>query len=75
MGKRAVLLVHGFLSDENDFAVIIDSLYKHYQNVLSVRLPGHGEDMGVTDFNQEDTIKVVINAFDMLRESYDNSEE
>lgn len=66
--ERAVLLIHGFLSDENDFAAIIPELHQYYQKVLTVKIPGHGDEIGVVPFTVDGCFKVIIDAFDSLKD-------
>lgn len=71
--SRAILLLHGFLSEMNDFDSINDELLKRYDRVYRPILPGHG-DADVCDynkFNREDTFKVLLEAFDELAAEYD----
>lgn len=68
--RKAVLLIHGFLSDKNDFAAILDNLHQYYNSVVSVRIPGHGDEVGISLFNEEGTFKAVLDAFDSLKDDY-----
>lgn len=70
ISNKAILLIHGFLSDVNDFASIKDILKDYYDEVIIPNLPGHGEDMGVHPFEAEKTINMVIDAFDDLNKKY-----
>lgn len=68
--KKAILLLHGFLSDTNDFIMISDMLEKNYDYVKKVVFPGHGPDEPYTLFNAQDTIKTLLNDFDELQKTY-----
>lgn len=68
--RRAVLLIHGFLSDENDFATILDDLHQYYHSVVLVKIPGHGDEIGISSFKEEDTFKAILDAFDSLKDDY-----
>lgn len=68
--KKAILLLHGFLSDTNDFITINEILENNYDCVKKVVFPGHGPDEPYKLFNDEDTIKVLLKAFDDLNKDY-----
>lgn len=71
--SRAILLIHGFLSEMNDFDIINDELAKRYDRVYRPVLPGHGDvnECDYNKFNRADTFKVLLEAFDELKEQYD----
>lgn len=69
---KALLLIHGFISEMNDFDSIMDEVEKRYDFVYRPILPGHG-DKGIYDynnFNSKDTFKCVLDAFDYLKKNY-----
>ncbi len=71
---KALLMIHGFISEMNDFDSIMDEVNKRYVFVYRPILPGHG-DKGIYDynnFNAKDTFKCVLDAFDYLKKDYDD---
>ena len=71
---KALLMIHGFISEMNDFDSIMDDVNARYDFVYRPILPGHG-DKGIYDynnFNSKDTFKCVLDAFDYLAKSYDD---
>ncbi len=73
MKRKAIFLIHGFLSEMNDFDSIYDELRKRYDCICKPTLPGHGFE-GECDynlFNKEETFKVLLNSFDKLQSEYD----
>ena len=68
---KAILLIHGFLSDRDDFAAIKDKLDDYYNKVEIISLPGHGDDMGVNPFTDVETFAAVTVAFDSLEKTYE----
>lgn len=70
---KALLMIHGFISEMNDFDSIMDEVKKRYDKVLRPVLPGHGEE-GIYDynnFNSKDTFKCITEAFDELARDYE----
>lgn len=68
--RKAILLLHGFLSDSNDFDSILPMLEKHYDHIEKITFPGHKQDESYKLFNAEDTIKVLLESFDNLSKTY-----
>ncbi len=70
--KRAILLIHGFLSDMTDFDVLIPHLEARYDLVHRIVLPGHGpeNDYNYDKFNKEDTFKHLTETFDDIHRRY-----
>lgn len=71
--KRAILLIHGFLSDMTDFDVLIPHLETRYDLVHRIVLPGHGpeNDYDYDKFNKEDTFKHLTETFDDIHSRYE----
>jgi esterase/lipase len=68
---KAIILIHGFLSDCDDFAPFMDSAKQLYDYVEIVKIPGHGVDMGVHEFDIEKTYSLILKAYDDLDISYE----
>ena len=68
---KAIILIHGFLSDRDDFAPFMDSAAQLYDYVETVEIPGHGDDMGVHGFDAEKTFLLIIKAYDDIVSTYD----
>lgn len=68
--SKAILLLHGFLSNTDDFERILEMLEENYDYVKKVVFPGHGPDESYKLFNADDTIKVLLEAFDELDKIY-----
>ncbi len=67
---RAVMTIHGFLTDVNDF----ERLYPHlvgYDKVVACKIPGHNDKQDLKQFTVENTIATVENCFDDLAKDYD----
>lgn len=69
--SRAVLLIHGFVTDYHDFDPLYPALNEIYDCVFPVELPGH-TDLDFKKFNAIDTFKCVLDSFDRLNEKYDS---
>lgn len=68
---KAVLLLHGFATDQRDFDPIIPALSTLYQHISRIILPGHGEGAHEKDFEPEKTIICVENEMTRLEKEYD----
>lgn len=68
---KACLLLHGFITDEDDFKPLMYPLSKMYDKVLAITLPGHGKNPNYKEFKANKTLDAVINAYDTLKEEYD----
>ncbi len=69
---KAVLLLHGFLSDYHDFEPLYKHLLKRYDHVERVLFPGHGECNDLKDFDIDATFKCLYETFDNLKRDYDD---
>ncbi|MBL0847476.1 MULTISPECIES: 2-succinyl-6-hydroxy-2,4-cyclohexadiene-1-carboxylate synthase [Mammaliicoccus] len=47
--KPTILLLHGFISDHTTFHLVEDAIIKQGINVISIDLPGHGDDKSSYD--------------------------
>lgn len=68
--SSAVILIHGFLSDDEDFAPIIDDLKKRYDYVCRCLIPGHGLNNNLKDFTCEATMKYIEDSFLKVSKDY-----
>ncbi|MDD3171707.1 MAG: GNAT family N-acetyltransferase [Bacilli bacterium] len=70
--KKAILLIHGFLSDMTDFDNLVPFLEERYDYVCKIVLPGHGPENNYDydKFNKEDTFKHLTDTFDDLHRRY-----
>ena len=57
--KKIVILIHGYLTDFNDFGNLPKSLIKLYDYVVLINLPGHGRYHNLKQFKVQDTIQCV----------------
>ena len=62
MGK-AIVLLHGFLSDFGDFEPLFEYLSTRYDHIEKISYPGHRENENYWDFDCDKTFEVVENAF------------
>jgi len=69
---KAAFLIHGFLSDKNDFERLLPVIENRYDEVFIKDLPAHGKDrqkrQGV---KLKDILNFVEQNFDRLKETYD----
>lgn len=70
MGK-AVFLLHGWLSDCNDFQSLLPFLEKRYEHLEKVTYPGHGHNDSYRNFIASETIEYVETAFRNLSGTYE----
>jgi carboxylesterase len=68
--KKAIILIHGFMTDPTDFDPIMEDLHKHYDYVRRFLLPGHGKDADHKKFTKEATIAYVEREFDKVAKKY-----
>ncbi|HIT78566.1 MAG TPA: alpha/beta fold hydrolase [Candidatus Limihabitans stercoravium] len=68
--SKAVMTIHGFLTDVADFGDLYDSL-GDYDCVYKCKIPGHNGKVNFNEFNVADTLATVRSDYDMLREKYD----
>lgn len=68
--KKAVLLLHGWLSDVNDFDNLIPKLNTMYDHIEKVTYSGHGDD-DPNNFNDEETFSNLENIFRNLQLQYE----
>lgn len=67
---KCALLLHGFLSDENDFSPIVKELQARYDYVHLIHFPGHGSTFGKEEFTEEATFQVLESTFEVLAKKY-----
>ena len=64
---KGILLLHGFLTDPNDFAPVIPLLKQRYDIVSAPCFPGHGAGESYDNFTAQGTFAAVKEAYDRLR--------
>ncbi len=57
--KKIVILIHGYLTDYNDFNHLPHQLTKLYDYVILISLPGHGKYHNMKNFKVNNTIKLI----------------
>ena len=68
--KKALMTIHGFLTDIKDFG----RLYEHlcmYDKVVACKIPGHNGKVDFRKFTVENTLKAVLHCYDQLAKDYD----
>lgn len=68
--KKAVFLIHGFLTGKEDFAPLNSFLSEHYELVYFFSLPGHANKI-LSEFTVKDTLKNLLEEFDGIKDEYD----
>lgn len=56
---KTVILIHGYLTNYQDFANLPSKLIQSYDNVVILSLPGHGHHNDINKFTVKDTISMV----------------
>lgn len=68
--SRAVMTIHGFLTDTKDFGRLYDYL-DFYDEVVACEVPGHNGEVDFSKFTVESTLVEVTSCFDRLQSKYD----
>ena len=68
--SRAVMTIHGFLTDTKDFGRLYDYL-DFYDEVKPCEIPGHNGKLDFTKFTVESTLVEVTGCFDRLKREHD----
>lgn len=69
--KRAVLLLHGWLSDIHDYDLLVPELARIYDYIERFTYVGHGVDADPRDFNLEETFLELEKCFINLQKNYE----
>ncbi len=69
--SKAILTVHGYLTDKHDFGRLYDFL-DCYDEVYAVEIPGHNGKVDMRKFTVSSTFSVLLNAYDRLKALYDS---
>ena len=69
--KRAVVLYHGFITDDTDFGELYEHIENVYDKVVRCIFPGHGKNPNYKQFTVEETFKVALEVFDSTKAEYD----
>jgi esterase/lipase len=70
MMKKAVFLIHGFLTGERDFEPLYPYLEQKYDKVHLFNIPGH-KDRIFEKFTLEDTFSNLLTEFDEIQKEYE----
>ena len=57
--SKAVMTIHGFLTDTKDFGRLYDYL-GFYDEVVPYKVPGHNDGEPFDKFNKEDTVAGIL---------------
>lgn len=68
--SRAVMTIHGFLTDVNDFGRLYDYL-DFYDEVVPCEIPGHNGKTDFSKFTVESTLVEVTGCFDRLKRKHE----
>ena len=71
-GKRAVITLHGFLTDSDDFTTLYDFLPTVYDKVFKFVTPGHVKPPDFKKFTTNDTFAALDKFFDEVSAEYEN---
>ena len=66
-----IILIHGFLTNKDDFKNIMNDLNKLYDYVAVYEVPGHTIPPNYKLFNVKDTFKTLLNFYDELALKFD----
>lgn len=69
--SRALMTIHGFLTDSDDFGILYDNL-AGYDHIHRCTVPGHGEGADMSLFAVDSVIEHVTQQFDLLASQYDS---
>lgn len=69
--SKAILLLHGFATDSNDFKNIIKELKKRYEIVRAPTLPSHKKKNHLKDFSVQEVFSCFEKEYDELVEKYE----
>lgn len=65
---KAIIMIHGFLTDKNDFNPFYNLAKKYYDKIVMVAIPGHGEDLNCKNFTVENVIEKCHEAYQNVKE-------
>lgn len=68
--SKALMTIHGFLSDVHDFGRLYEYL-NMYDKVVACKIPGHNDKLDFTKFTVENTLNAVLHCYDELAQNYD----
>jgi esterase/lipase len=67
---KAVLLLHGFLSNKYDFKNLIPILEKYYDHIEAITFPGHSVDESYDNFTLGNTLELLFSTYEQLHLKY-----
>ena len=68
---KAVLLLHGFLSNKYDFKNLIPILEKYYNHIEVITFPGHSVDESYDNFTLGNMLELLFSTYEQLHLKYD----
>ncbi|MFI3164363.1 MAG: alpha/beta hydrolase [Bacillota bacterium] len=68
---RVAMMIHGFLTDKNDFGELSEKIADRYDEVFLCEVPGHNAEHDYSAFTVDSTIEYVEKHFYALRSKYD----
>lgn len=68
---KAILLLHGFMTDQSDFDSLVPKLDGKYDYICRILFPGHGKGENTALFTVNDTFKCLLDTYDELAKVYD----
>lgn len=68
---KALMTIHGFLTDTADFGELYDRLKDNYDYIHPCKVPGHNDQVDFKKFRVSDTIDTILSDFDKLQSQYD----
>lgn len=67
--SKAVMTIHGFLTDTKDFGRLYEYL-NFYDEVVPLEIPGHGAEPNFKEFNVESVLTSITSCYDNLRKKH-----
>jgi len=68
--SKAIMTIHGFLTDTKDFGRLYDYL-DFYDEVVPCEVPGHNGEVDFSKFTVDSTITEITSCYDNLREKHE----
>jgi len=69
--KKAIMLIHGYITSPMDFMPLYEPLYCSYNHIEKVTLPGHEEDGSYKNFKFDKTIDLLKKTYERLISEYE----
>ncbi len=68
---RVAMMIHGFLTDKDDFGKLSEKIADRYDEIFLCEVPGHNKEHDYSSFTVDSTIEYVEKHFYELRSKYD----